>query len=105
MRREPRPARPSGGPPCPPREAVELLCDRGDDLLPELARALQVLGTHLERCGDDEGAVEAFREAVALHRSLALETPAAHRKPCSPLSSPPWTTWAGVSPVPANTRR
>ncbi|WP_237302604.1 hypothetical protein [Streptomyces sp. S063] len=36
-----------------------------------------MLGTHLERCGDDEGAVEAFREAVALHRSLALETPAA----------------------------
>ncbi|MGW3303405.1 tetratricopeptide repeat protein [Streptomyces rubiginosohelvolus] len=59
----------------PAREAVELLRDRGDALLPELARALQVLGTHLERNGDAEGAVEAFWEAVALHRSLALETP------------------------------
>ncbi|MGW1291595.1 tetratricopeptide repeat protein [Streptomyces sp. NPDC002533] len=59
----------------PAREAVELLRDRGDAFLPELARALQVLGTHLERTGDDEGAVEAFWEALALHRSLALETP------------------------------
>ncbi|MFF3972791.1 tetratricopeptide repeat protein [Streptomyces rubiginosohelvolus] len=59
----------------PAREAVELLRDRGDVFLPELARALQTLGTHLERNGDAEGAVEAFREAVALHRSLALETP------------------------------
>ncbi|OCC08347.1 tetratricopeptide repeat protein [Streptomyces sp. PTY087I2] len=59
----------------PAREAVELLRDRGDAFLPELARALQVLGTHLEGSGDDEGAVEAFWEALALHRSLALETP------------------------------
>ncbi|MFC8660381.1 tetratricopeptide repeat protein [Streptomyces parvus] len=69
----------------PAREAVELLRDRGDGLLPELARALQVLGTLLERSGDDEGAVEAFREAVALHRSLALETPGG--SPDAPLVS------------------
>ncbi|XUZ28552.1 tetratricopeptide repeat protein [Streptomyces sp. RMIT01] len=59
----------------PAREAVGLLREQGEDLLPELARALRALGTHLERSGDDEGAVEAFREAVVLHRSLALETP------------------------------
>ncbi|MET8845095.1 tetratricopeptide repeat protein [Streptomyces rubiginosohelvolus] len=59
----------------PAREAVDLLRDRGDALLPELARALQVLGAHLERNGDAEGAAEAFWEAAALHRSLALETP------------------------------
>ncbi|MFJ3577684.1 tetratricopeptide repeat protein [Streptomyces rubiginosohelvolus] len=67
----------------PAREAVELLRDRGDVFLPELARALQALGAHLERNGDAEGAVEAFREAVALHRSLALETPG------SPPGAPP----------------
>ncbi|MFI7326514.1 tetratricopeptide repeat protein [Streptomyces rubiginosohelvolus] len=59
----------------PAREAVELLRDQGDLFLPEVARALQTLGAHLERNGDAEGAVEAFGEAVALHRSLALETP------------------------------
>ncbi|WP_432005904.1 tetratricopeptide repeat protein [Streptomyces parvus] len=69
----------------PAREAVELLRDRGDDVLPDLARALQVLGTHLERNGDADGAVEAFWEAVALHRSLALETPGG--SPDAPLVS------------------
>lgn len=59
----------------PAREAVELLREQGDAFLPDLARSLQALGTHLERSGDAEGAVEAFWEAVALHRSLALEGP------------------------------
>ncbi|MEU5372885.1 tetratricopeptide repeat protein [Streptomyces sp. NPDC005951] len=67
------------------REAVDLLRDQGDVLLPELARALQTLGTHLERNGDAEEAVEAFWEAVALHRSLALETPGS--TPDAPLVS------------------
>ncbi|WP_435886733.1 tetratricopeptide repeat protein [Streptomyces microflavus] len=59
----------------PAREAVDLLREQGDAFLPDLAHSLQALGTHLERSGDAEGAVEAFWEAVALHRSLALESP------------------------------
>lgn len=59
----------------PAREAVDLLREQGDAFLPALAHSLQALGTHLERSGDAEGAVEAFWEAVALHRSLALESP------------------------------
>ncbi|MFF7255531.1 tetratricopeptide repeat protein [Streptomyces microflavus] len=59
----------------PAREAVDLLREQGDAFLPDLAHSLQALGTHLERSGNAEGAVEAFWEAVALHRSLALESP------------------------------
>ncbi|WP_432148201.1 tetratricopeptide repeat protein [Streptomyces sp. bgisy029] len=59
----------------PVREAVELLREAGDAFLPELADCLQVLGTYVELNGDTEGAVEAFWEAVALHKSLALEAP------------------------------
>ncbi|MFE6915713.1 ATP-binding protein [Streptomyces rubiginosohelvolus] len=59
----------------PAREAVGLLREQGDAVLGELAGSLQVLGAYVERSGDAEGAVEAFWEAVALHRSLALETP------------------------------
>ncbi|MFH8482097.1 tetratricopeptide repeat protein [Streptomyces sp. NPDC018055] len=59
----------------PAREAVELLRQQGDAFLPELAGALQGLGTNLERVDDAEVAVEAFSEAVALLRSLALEAP------------------------------
>ncbi|MDX2402293.1 tetratricopeptide repeat protein [Streptomyces microflavus] len=59
----------------PAREAVDLLREQGDAFLPALAHSLQALGTHLERSGDAEGAVKAFWEAVALHRSLALESP------------------------------
>ncbi len=58
----------------PAREAVELLREQGD-ALGELADSLQELGGYAEGNGDAEEAVEAFREAVALHRSLALETP------------------------------
>ncbi|MFJ6511416.1 tetratricopeptide repeat protein [Streptomyces sp. NPDC091406] len=68
----------------PAREAVDLLREQGDAFLPDLADSLQLLGTHLERSGDAEGAVEAFWEAVALHRSLALETPGS---PDAPLVS------------------
>ncbi|MEV4878278.1 tetratricopeptide repeat protein [Streptomyces cyaneofuscatus] len=68
----------------PAREAVELLRDLGDAFLGELAGALQVLGAYRELGGDAEGAVEAFWEAVALHRSLALEGPGA---PADPLVS------------------
>ncbi|WP_405549671.1 tetratricopeptide repeat protein [Streptomyces globisporus] len=59
----------------PAREAVELLREQGDAVLGELADSLQMLGAYVERNGDADGAVEAFWEAVALHRSLALETP------------------------------
>ncbi|MFE6699597.1 tetratricopeptide repeat protein [Streptomyces sp. NPDC057718] len=68
----------------PAREAVDLLREQGDAFLPDLAHSLQLLGTHLERSGDAEGAVEAFWEAVALHRSLALEAPGS---PDAPLVS------------------
>lgn len=61
----------------PVREAVGLLRELGDAFLPELADSLQVLGTYVELNGDTEGAVEAFWEAVALHRALALERPGA----------------------------
>ncbi|MFD8468203.1 tetratricopeptide repeat protein [Streptomyces cyaneofuscatus] len=61
----------------PVREAVDLLRELGDAFLPELADSLQVLGTYVELNGDTEGAVEAFWEAVALHRALALEQPGA----------------------------
>ncbi|MFI8356492.1 tetratricopeptide repeat protein [Streptomyces cyaneofuscatus] len=61
----------------PVREAVGLLRELGDAFLPELADSLQVLGTYVELNGDTEGAVEAFWEAVALHRALALEQPGA----------------------------
>ncbi|MEW5542167.1 tetratricopeptide repeat protein [Streptomyces cyaneofuscatus] len=61
----------------PVREAVDLLRELGDAFLPELADSLQVLGTYVELNGDTEGAVEAFWEAVALHRALALERPGA----------------------------
>ncbi|RLV66072.1 hypothetical protein STAN_1593 [Streptomyces sp. CBMAI 2042] len=61
----------------PVREAVDLLRELGDTFLPELADSLQVLGTYVELNGDTEGAVEAFWEAVALHRALALEQPGA----------------------------
>ncbi|MFJ9640714.1 tetratricopeptide repeat protein [Streptomyces sp. NPDC101178] len=59
----------------PVREAVELLREEGVASLPELADCLQVLGTYVELNGDTDGAVEAFWEAVALHKSLALEAP------------------------------
>ncbi|WP_228182989.1 tetratricopeptide repeat protein [Streptomyces anulatus] len=65
----------------PAREAVGLLREEGDAALAELADSLQVLGTYVELNGDAEGAVEAFREAVALHRSLALEAPGAPEAP------------------------
>ncbi|MGW5928668.1 tetratricopeptide repeat protein [Streptomyces anulatus] len=68
----------------PAREAVGLLREEGDAVLADLADSLQVLGTYVELNGDAEGAVEAFREAVALHRSLALEAPGA---PDAPLVS------------------
>lgn len=68
----------------PAREAVDLLREQGDAGLAELADSLQVLGTYVELNGDAEGAVEAFWEAVALHRSLALEAPGA---PDAPLVS------------------
>ncbi|MFJ9107964.1 tetratricopeptide repeat protein [Streptomyces sp. NPDC102283] len=61
----------------PAREAVDLLREQGDAVLADLADSLQVLGTYVELNGDAEGAVEAFWEAVALHRSLALEVPGA----------------------------
>lgn len=61
----------------PVREAVGLLREQGDAVLADLADSLQMLGTYVELNGDAEGAVEAFREAVALHRSLALEAPGA----------------------------
>ncbi|MFJ9623686.1 tetratricopeptide repeat protein [Streptomyces sp. NPDC101181] len=61
----------------PAREAVELLRDLGDVALPDLADALQGLGTYLELNGDAEGAAEALRESVALRVSLALEHPGA----------------------------
>ncbi|MFI7286387.1 tetratricopeptide repeat protein [Streptomyces anulatus] len=61
----------------PAREAVDLLREHGDAVLADLADSLQVLGTYVELNGDAEGAVEAFWEAVALHRSLALEAPGA----------------------------
>lgn len=61
----------------PAREAVDLLREQGDAVLAELADSLQVLGTYVELNGDAAGAVEAFWEAVALHRSLALEAPGA----------------------------
>ncbi|MEU0359763.1 tetratricopeptide repeat protein [Streptomyces cyaneofuscatus] len=61
----------------PVREAVGLWRELGDAFLPELADCLQVLGTYVELNGDTEGAVEAFWEAVALHRALALEQPGA----------------------------
>ncbi|MFI1929689.1 tetratricopeptide repeat protein [Streptomyces sp. NPDC020330] len=59
----------------PAREAVDLLREHGDAVLADLADSLQLLGTYVELNGDAEGAVEAFWEAVALHRSLALEAP------------------------------
>ncbi|MDX3337958.1 tetratricopeptide repeat protein [Streptomyces sp. ATCC51928] len=59
----------------PAREAVELLREQGDAVLGKLAGSLQALGAHLERGGDAEGAVEAFREALALRRSLTPESP------------------------------
>ncbi|MFJ6144137.1 tetratricopeptide repeat protein [Streptomyces anulatus] len=65
----------------PAREAVGLLREEGDAALAELADSLQVLGTYVELNGDAEGAVEAFREAVALRRSLALEAPGAPEAP------------------------
>ncbi|MFH9761257.1 tetratricopeptide repeat protein [Streptomyces anulatus] len=68
----------------PAREAVGLLREEGDAVLADLADSLQLLGTYVELNGDAEGAVEAFREAVALHRSLALEAPGA---PDAPLVS------------------
>ncbi|MFG3404427.1 tetratricopeptide repeat protein [Streptomyces sp. NPDC048142] len=71
----------------PVREAVELLREEGDTVLAELAGALQTLGTYVELEGDAEGAVEAFWEAVALHRSLALERPGASAAPVTALVS------------------
>ncbi|WP_103531885.1 hypothetical protein [Streptomyces sp. SM11] len=71
----------------PVREAVELLREEGDTVLAELAGALQTLGTYVELEGDAEGAVEAFWEAVALHRSLALERPGAAAAPVTALVS------------------
>jgi hypothetical protein len=68
----------TGGPEeasAPVREAVDLLREQGDAVLADLAGSLQMVGTYVELTGDAEGAVEAFWEAVALHRSLALETP------------------------------
>ncbi|WP_097869403.1 tetratricopeptide repeat protein [Streptomyces sp. rh34] len=65
----------------PAREAVGLLREQGDAALADLAGSLQVLGTYVELNGDAEGAVEAFWEAVALHRSLALEVPGAPDAP------------------------
>lgn len=68
----------TGGPEdasAPVREAVDLLREQGDTVLADLADSLQMVGTYVELTGDAEGAMEAFWEAVALHRSLALETP------------------------------
>ncbi|MFJ6610972.1 tetratricopeptide repeat protein [Streptomyces sp. NPDC091289] len=70
----------TGGPEeasAPVRESVDLLREQGDAVLADLADSLQLLGTYVELTGDAEGAVEAFWEAVALRRSLALETPGA----------------------------
>ncbi|WNF26644.1 tetratricopeptide repeat protein [Streptomyces sp. C11-1] len=80
----------TGGPAqasAPAREAVGLLREQGDDVLPELARSLHLLGTHLGASGDAEGAVEAFWESVALHRSLALEDPGGCDAPVTALVS------------------